>query len=702
MNELNNKKFTQLDDYLNEMRTSQPLFNAEDYNEIYKHSLLSESKIKKLFRKIGGMKMIITVLTTALIIFTAIMWNTQADIETNLNQAIANSNSVIEFIKESVVEEIGSYKKYDASSASNDSQNADSVDPYYITSEQEMQMAIDSYHIPKERGDNPAPFSNLPINGVEVPEICKKDGYIYPSVDRDYEPIFMLNPNPEVKSKDLHWQDVDVPRAHHLQTKWYFFHHYDIEYRNPRIIDPGQTFTSISVQIEPEDLIRIESELEGLLNNKMDINILKKLAYVPFADFYSSLNNVTENLKNPNINIDAVRLYVLICRSYTNVYMNGYVFEKHGLILDKKTLERLGIEFGDNYYSVPNDEFFPAKSHSSENPFDKYSDAGYTFNKGQGVFVYKNYLRKWGWGKGSDRTADSLKKRTDISAYVKDPEDVKSPGIVVLHDDKILPPNSFSKYRRTSTVCSSILGNYAIKTAVCLQFPNDDKTKELKEIGNKIGELRAKSAANPDSDQYDAIIDSLKRDYNYKEADVKLNVLIPVDIQTPYYNWSVQKLKDELGNYSTARLWYYPNEEFLSALPREIRHQLEDEMELLQAIRTGEMTPKSACDALGGESLLGVCDFNYSERISDIKVYPNPIYNNKVTVSLFINESQFVKMSLLDYKGVFVKDMLAWRTLNKGSQKIKLDCSGLAVGAYTLIITNDKGEAIPKKILIKR
>jgi len=208
------------------------------------------------------------------------------------------------------------------------------------------------------------------------------------------------------------------------------------------------------------------------------------------------------------------------------------------------------------------------------------------------------------------------------------------------------------------------------------------------------------------NDKYKPIPDSIQNIlYRNKAIEsnkinaLKYSKLIPIDIQNPYYGYTEAELLAK-PSYSKITLWYYPDERFLSALPQDIREQIEEEMGLLEKIETGDLLPSEACEALGNKSsLLGLCSYTPS-ALTNVSIYPNPA-SDEVKLTFNLDSTRYVKVVLMDVTGNYQKDLLDWQEMGEGIKVIPLPLNQIHSGAYMLNIMTDKNERVIQKLIVK-
>ncbi|MBN8688529.1 MAG: T9SS type A sorting domain-containing protein [Chitinophagales bacterium] len=104
-------------------------------------------------------------------------------------------------------------------------------------------------------------------------------------------------------------------------------------------------------------------------------------------------------------------------------------------------------------------------------------------------------------------------------------------------------------------------------------------------------------------------------------------------------------------------------------------------------------------DKDGKNSYSKVIFFNQAQTGSDFRVFPNPAVNN-VTVSLSLEKSGNVRLTLTDMKGTIVKQMIS--SLPAGKSSLTMDCSQLSSAMYILTLQTTDGQLLQEKLIIRR
>lgn len=88
-----------------------------------------------------------------------------------------------------------------------------------------------------------------------------------------------------------------------------------------------------------------------------------------------------------------------------------------------------------------------------------------------------------------------------------------------------------------------------------------------------------------------------------------------------------------------------------------------------------------------------------AEFLSDVQISPNPTRNGKAEIKFYVNTATDISISLYDIAGRKVLDILPSSSLISGMQKYYINGEELSDGMYLIVIQNDKGETITKKLI---
>lgn len=156
------------------------------------------------------------------------------------------------------------------------------------------------------------------------------------------------------------------------------------------------------------------------------------------------------------------------------------------------------------------------------------------------------------------------------------------------------------------------------------------------------------------------------RDFDYSMFDL----LIPVKIS---FNELV-----EGRNYSRI-FWFYPTDEFVDALPGEIKQQLKLERD---AVIKNTIDTQSSC------TYFEVCKSTL--KLNDLKVYPNPA-NQNTTIEFSLYEAISGSIALINISGVQVKKIISDRIFSSGFNSFNANLSDVSPGVYLISIITPNG-----------
>lgn len=150
-----------------------------------------------------------------------------------------------------------------------------------------------------------------------------------------------------------------------------------------------------------------------------------------------------------------------------------------------------------------------------------------------------------------------------------------------------------------------------------------------------------------------------------------MNILIPVKVDLKKF---ISDNKKEV-----IICWFYPTDEFLNALPQNIRPELKSELSL---INRNVKSPATSC------TYFEACKSTL--QIDNLRIYPNPA---NYTATLEFDNSQLITgtISVANIAGVKLKEVVPKRTFSIGHNSYQLDLSGITSGMYLVSINTDKG-----------
>lgn len=116
------------------------------------------------------------------------------------------------------------------------------------------------------------------------------------------------------------------------------------------------------------------------------------------------------------------------------------------------------------------------------------------------------------------------------------------------------------------------------------------------------------------------------------------------------------------------------------------------------SIKSDEMQSQSQ-DFFTIQSAVSVFEYPVLSIIPQIELSPNPA-NQNLTLSMKMNESGYIKLSIFDHLGI-EQQLILDTYLNEGSYKIPLNVSNLASGVYYCTFNNGKSTETKKLLIIR-
>lgn len=465
--------------------------------------------------------------------------------------------------------------------------------------------------------------------------------------------------------------------------------------------------------LEDKYLIYVSKQLEDSLQGYVNLREIKSLCNLEIDEYFEKLAKISVDLSNNENGKDLIKmvnLYAHINRKFLNNPTEIKIKSK-GLILPKENMEKLGIVFTDSTFSFPQDEYFRNEEYrktilkwyrSDKINLEKLPDGE--------LLLKKNYVYEWSknsskynkngsvnWGNsfapmGKRVSFDSLYYNDDTKNLIR----TQSYNAII----------GFDKPENSRKNCPLIFDDYSIFNYhdAVLYFSNDDLKKlyNYRSIMEKEWVFYQNNNANLSKDEklkYESAYENRDLIFKNMATSYKFKHLIPVDIQIPYYGFSKAEL-DTMKNVSYITLWYYPNEEFMNALPEDIREQLKREIKLTDEIQKGNIQPEEACEEVRAkESLLGLCNLT-EKAISNLNIYPNPA-KDQINIKFDILDKRFYKIILSDASGHYVKDLSDWKENEKGQINQNFNLSELENGFYLIQVITERSEKLVAKFVIK-
>ncbi|MGA2296365.1 MAG: T9SS type A sorting domain-containing protein [FCB group bacterium] len=154
--------------------------------------------------------------------------------------------------------------------------------------------------------------------------------------------------------------------------------------------------------------------------------------------------------------------------------------------------------------------------------------------------------------------------------------------------------------------------------------------------------------------------------------------------------------------YGEISFWFYVKKEFASLLPNRYKEPILNELALIDDIENGDMKLRDACEAIKGEkSYFDLCRMS-SGNINNLSVFPNPISGLTINFKFKLNTASNITIDLYTFNGVYVKTLSSSQINSTGDQIIKLNlCEKLSDGLYLLKISDEKGNQVVQKVIVK-
>ncbi len=506
--------------------------------------------------------------------------------------------------------------------------------------------------------------------------------------------ILIYNPLYSCQSKYLRWQHLVFDNS-----RW------ELNTSVPSIVKMNFSdtkspkskleYSSVDIELDSEqDYFRLLSEIESNIATHVDIKLLKELCNVSLGEYYSKLEEITLKITDADIAKQAV-LFANMNRKLIGNPFSEFKFKDEGLLLPKASLEKLGFKFYDNRFTYPLDETF------TENSPKFFDDEAYDSDNQ----VFKNGVEEWfinneggkidpKWGKNIRMMLSNTTERDANSDFLKE-DHIK--GYIQLSYPELIPARKNIPITPISKRNAYDFGLYLSS----LKNSNVSNLKELYQLNSNYRDLQSilseKGEKNISKEEKNEL-EMLKLIANNALHTLKYTKLIPIEIPVPYGVHTEEELAS--GDYSKITLWYYPDDNFLNALPDDMRNKIIKEMNLLESVVAGELPASDACQALDGEeSLLGLCNLT-DMAITDLTAAPNPTHGN-CEISYTLTEERYTKVMLLDNSGRYVKDISNWQDQKAGEYSFNIDLSSLPKGNYNIAVFTNKNEKVMFKLMKK-
>lgn len=475
--------------------------------------------------------------------------------------------------------------------------------------------------------------------------------------------------------------------------------------------------------IDEKYLIKISNLLEDSIRNIVDISYIKSFCNADLSAYYLNITELINDLKVDFKKLKMLLLYAQINKKLLNNPGEEFRIKSKGINLPKETLVKLGISFSDSSISLPVDMIIQKTDNRNKLHGDIRTSKLINIKNmpDDDIIVSLNLTYEWEkkliesnpqsivWLGARfnflERERFSFFSNFFDNIILDTTKQANKPKTVNVQSYyNFIEFNSLNDYRKN---CPVIIDKYlAIDNYDAILYWGNSDMRKLFEINNRIAAQDVEKnklfeSWYLDSSKYNNLVnDSINNSFVKKNLEelVKYRYLIPVDIQIPYYGFTKEEL-DTMPNATFVTLWYYPNDEFLSALPEDTRKQLEKEMKLVESVRKGEIQPEDACDEIKSEkSLLGLCNLT-DKAITNLNIYPNPALDY-INIKFDVLDTRFYKIILTDATGQYVKDLSDWTESGKNEIKVIVPTTGLQNGAYIVNVVTEKGEKLLAKFIV--
>ncbi len=230
--------------------------------------------------------------------------------------------------------------------------------------------------------------------------------------------------------------------------------------------------------------------------------------------------------------------------------------------------------------------------------------------------------------------------------------------------------------------------NYNCTTPVKFEILGSNNTKQLRVFENSpvFKYIEMLNEVDDFSNEHQK---NIMNDVNNSNFLVN-SKLIPVFVKT----------KNKSGDNQGIILWYVPTDDFINALPEKYKSELLNEMDIIRNVENNFISQETACKAISGnDSFFNICK-RKSGSLGKFSVFPNPAYgatNGRYSLA----ERRYVKISLHNIDGKFIKDIQTECLQEPGNYDFKIDLNGLNSGNYLIAITSDECEQVVRRLVVK-
>ena len=164
---------------------------------------------------------------------------------------------------------------------------------------------------------------------------------------------------------------------------------------------------------------------------------------------------------------------------------------------------------------------------------------------------------------------------------------------------------------------------------------------------------------------------------------------------------------DDFQNIEKSVFWFYPNERFFNCLPDSIAIPMRKEFNyhkkesgLVDEIIIEDFVPTKNdedSEEVSCEYFPSFCEG--LPGLDKLNVYPNPS-SNRINIEVLISRGKSIDFRIFDLSGRVLIDDLPTKTYQKeGKFKEEMDISSLNPGLYLLVLTDNEGARMTKRIV---
>lgn len=197
--------------------------------------------------------------------------------------------------------------------------------------------------------------------------------------------------------------------------------------------------------------------------------------------------------------------------------------------------------------------------------------------------------------------------------------------------------------------------------------------------------------------------------YNYiNNNKITLDYLIPVEVIINNNSSKEQFTKNIKKEYVALNynkynkkidiLWFVPNNEFLSALPKRYSDKIKKELGLIKAINTGKIDLDKVClEYENEESILDICRTR-ADVLNAGNVFPNP-GNHYANLEFELKEKRVISVSIYSFDGKFIMNIVNTKEFDSGFITLNLNIHELERGIYNIIFETNQNEKVLKRFI---